>query len=100
MCAYHGTLPAGMRPVPAPAFTAPYGPAPRAPKGRKLRKSRAKPRRESPLDRLSTATELLNGAARDYMKGVPGAWERVEAARSLVAGATLALHEWEGRETE
>ncbi len=98
MCAYHGTLPAGMRPVPVPAFSAPYGPP--APREKKPRKSRAKPRRVSPLDRLSTATALLNGAARDYMKGVPGAWERVEAARSLVAGATLALHEWEGRETE
>lgn len=96
MCAYHGHLPPGMTPTPAPAFTAPYANKPTRTK--KARKRRAKPKRVSPLERLANATALLNSAASDYTRGIAGAWERVESSRSLVAGAVLALHAWDGRE--
>lgn len=96
MCAYHGYLPPGMTPTPAPAFTAPYANKPTRTK--KARKRRAKPKRVSPLERLANATALLNSAASDYTRGIAGAWERVESSRSLVAGAVLALHAWDGRE--
>lgn len=105
LCGYHGNVPPGMTPVPTDAFRKPFGHPPPVPKKaakppakRKRRPSTAKP--PTGMERLEHATALLLGAARDYMVGKPGAWERVESARSAVAGAALGLHEWEGRPAE
>lgn len=105
LCGYHARTPLGMTPVPTAAFHGPYataasvraaaskagGATARKPPRKRVRPSVAQP--ITPIDRLNTATAMLLGAARDFAAGVPGAWERVEAARAAVAGATIALYE-------
>lgn len=105
LCGYHARTPLGMTPVPTVAFHGPYataasvraaaskagGATARKPPRKRVRPSVAQP--ITPIDRLNTATAMLLGAARDFAAGVPGAWERVEAARAAVAGATIALYE-------